>query len=104
MSVKKSRPQCPTKHINISPKCLPMNCIFILEIQYSGKFIRILAIVLTVIVWIALFATMALSIYSFFYTDVFFQDMLVPFTGEESYALVIEGKGIIYFWSRFDNC
>ena len=69
-----------------------MFIIFILEIQYCGKFIRILAIVLTAIVWMALLATMALSIYSFLYTDVFFQDMLVPFTGEETYSLVIEGK------------
>ena len=47
---------------------------------------------LTSIVWVALLATTGLSVYAFFYTDVFFQDFLVPFTGEESYAAVIEGS------------
>ena len=47
---------------------------------------------LTSIVWVALLATAGLSVYAFFYTDVFFQDFLVPFTGEESYAAVIEGR------------
>ena len=42
--------------------------------------------------WVALLATVGLSVYALFYTDVFFLDFLVPFTGEESYAAFLEGS------------